>query len=115
MNVLVVVNASPWGGSLAVTALRLTRSLLADGVALDSVHFRHDGVYHALAGRAAAAGTPELGAAWLELSGQYGFPLLLCSSASVRRLDSAPPAGFREAGLPELLERMGRCDRVVTF
>ena len=115
MNVLVVINASPWGGSLAVTALRLVRGLLADGVAIDSVHFRRDGVYHALPGRAAAAGTPDLNAAWRELSGRHGFPLLLCASAAVRRLDSGAPPGFREAGLPELLERMGSCDRVVAF
>jgi len=116
VKVLVVVNAAPWGGSLAVTALRLVRALLADGMALDSVHFRGDGVYHALAGRAGdAAGAPDLHSAWRTLAESHGFPLLLCSSASVRRLDCAPPQGFREAGLPELLERMAGCDRVVTF
>jgi len=115
VNVLVVVNASPWGGSLAVTALRIVRGLLADGLAVDSVHFRGDGVYHALPGRAVDAGTPDLRADWLDLSERHGFPLLLCSSASVRRLDSAPPRGFREAGLPELVERLAACERVLTF
>jgi sulfur relay (sulfurtransferase) complex TusBCD TusD component (DsrE family) len=112
VKILVIVNASPAGGSLAVTALRLVRGLLADGVAVDSVHFRHDGVYHGLPG---GAGEPDLHAAWRDLAARHGFPLLLCSSARVRRLDSPPPAGFREAGLPELLERQGACDRVVTF
>lgn len=111
-----MVNAAPWGGSLAVTALRLVRALLDDGMALDSVHFRGDGVYHALAGRAGdAARTPDLREAWRALAGSHGFPLFLCASASVRRLDCAPPPGFREAGLPELLERMAGCDRVLTF
>ena len=30
MNVLVIVNVSPWGGSLGLTALRLTRAMLRD-------------------------------------------------------------------------------------
>lgn len=115
MKVLVVVNAGPWSGSLAVTALRLVRALLAGGETIDSVHFRHEGAYHALAVEAGAAGAPDLHAAWRELAGQHGFPLLLCASASARRLDSGAPAGFRHAGLPELFERMAACDRVVTF
>ena len=115
MKVLVVIEASPWGGSRAVTALRLVRALLADGMTVDSIHFRGDGVYHALPGRAADPGTPDLHAAWRELAAAHEFPLLLCSSAAIRRLDSTPLTGFREAGLPELLERAAACARVLTF
>jgi sulfur relay (sulfurtransferase) complex TusBCD TusD component (DsrE family) len=115
VKVLVVIEASPWGGSRAVTALRLVRALLADGMAVDSVHFRGDGVYHALPGRTAEPGVPDLHAAWRELAAVHEFPLLLCSSAAIRRLDSTPPAGFREAGLTELLERAAACARVLTF
>ena len=115
MKVLVIVNASPWGGSLAATALRMARALLDDGHAIDSIQFRGEGVYNALPGQASDAGTPEFPAAWRELARQFGFPLLLCSSASTRRLDPVPGDGFRVAGLPEMLERMAACDRVVTF
>ena len=115
MKVLVIVNASPWGGSLAVTALRLVRALLQQGLSVDSIQFRGEGVYNALAGQGTDAGTPDFPGAWLELAVEHDFPLLLCSSASTRRLDSTPGDGFRVAGLPEMMERMSGCDRVVTF
>lgn len=115
VKVLVIVNDSPWGSSLAITALRMVRSLLAANVVLDSVYFRGDGVYHAIRGRSSDSGTADLPAAWLELAAQQGFPLMLCKSACLRRLDCVPPDGFREAGLAEMIERMGICDRVVTF
>ena len=98
-----------------VTALRLTRSLVADGMRLAAVFFREEGVYHALAGRVTDSGTPDLNDSWLELARTGGFPLLLCSSAAQRRLEVAPGNGFREAGLAEIVEMMGSVDRVVTF
>jgi len=115
VKVLVIVNESPWGGSLAVTALRLAREMFDQGLAVAAIYFRNDGVYQALAGRASDAGTPCLHDAWLELSQTRGVPLLLCSSAAQRRLDQAPAEGFREAGLAEVLELMRSCDRVVSF
>ena len=115
MKILVIVNESPWGGSLAVTALRLARVMLDQGLRLAAVYFRNEGVYQALAGRAHDAGTPCLHDAWLELSRTNGVPLLLCSSAAQRRLQTAPAEGFREAGLAEVLELMRACDRVVSF
>lgn len=115
MKVLVIVNASPWGGSLAVTALRMVRAMLLRGLSIDSIQFRGEGVYNTLAGEGTDSGTPGFPDAWLELAGEHNFPLLLCSSASARRLDPVPDNGFRVAGLPELMERMTGCDRVVTF
>ncbi len=113
MKVLVIVNQSPWGSTLSVAALRLVRAMTADGVDIDAVYFRGDGVYNAQPGRASDAGTPNLAEAWSGLADSAGFPLLLCSSASSRRLDCAPERGFREAGLAEVLSRMAECDRVV--
>ncbi len=115
MKVLVIVNASPWGGTLAASALRVARALSAAGQGIDAVFFRGDGVYNASPGRGGDADTPALAGAWADLAGRDGFPLLLCSSAALRRLDSAPATGFREAGLAEVLERMAACDRVVSF
>lgn len=115
MKVLVIVNASPWGGSLAVTGLRMVRAMLLRGLQIDSIQFRGEGAYNARAGQGVDSGTPEFPAAWLELAAEHGFPLLLCSSASTRRLDPELDSGFRVAGLPELMERMAGCDRVVTF
>jgi tRNA 2-thiouridine synthesizing protein D len=115
VKILVIVNDSPWGSGLAVTALRLVRAMLARGQAVDAVYFRGEGVYNAVSGRSTDSGTPELAAAWRSLGQQHGLPLLLCSSATVRRLDFAPGDGFREAGLPEVMERMQSCGRVVTL
>lgn len=115
MKVLVIVNSSPWGGTLGVTALRLVRAMLAGGFELAAVYFREEGVYHALAARVTDDGTPALRAAWLELGAERGLPLLLCSSAAQRRLAACPEGGFREAGRAEVLELMRSCDRVVTL
>lgn len=115
MKVLVIVNTSPWGGSLAVTALRLARAMVRDGLHIAAVYFREDGVYQALPGRVADAGTPSLRDAWLELMRDAGVPLLLCSSAAQRRLGACPEGGFREAGRAEVLELLQGCDRVVAL
>lgn len=113
MKVLVIVNESPWGGTLAATALRLVRSLLDGDHSIDAVFFRGDGVYNLLAGQGEAAS--DLAGEWDSLSAAAGFPLLLCSSATARRLDREPVGRFRQAGLAEVLERMSGCDRLVTF
>lgn len=115
MKVLVIVNEAPWGGSLGLTALRVARALQAAGEELAAVFFREEGVYHASAGRAADGGTPDLCREWRALARDHGVAMLLCSSASQRRLARAPGAPFREAGLAEVMELMASCDRVVTF
>ena len=115
MKILVIVNASPWGGSLGVTALRLVRAMLGRGFDVAAVYFRGEAVYQALAGRSNDPGTPCLRGGWLELWQQSRVPLLLCSSAAQRRLETPPADGFREAGLAEVLELMRSCDRVVSF
>jgi sulfur relay (sulfurtransferase) complex TusBCD TusD component (DsrE family) len=124
VKVLVIVNSSPWGGSLGVTALRLVRAMLqpvmlvpdgADALRIAAVYFREEGVYHAVPGRVTDSGTPALRDAWLALATQHGLPLLLCSSAAQRRLEDCPSGGFREAGLAEMLDVMRSCDRVVSF
>ena len=115
MKILVIVNVSPWSGSLAVTALRLVKAMLGQGFEIAAVYFRGEGVYQALNGRIVDNGTPDMRAAWLSVQQQKGVPLLLCSSAAQRRLERAPTEGFREAGLAEILELMGGCDRLVSF
>jgi sulfur relay (sulfurtransferase) complex TusBCD TusD component (DsrE family) len=115
VKILVIVNASPWGGSLAVTALRMVRAMVSHGYQIAAVYFREEAVYQALAGRVTDHGTPALRDAWLELLRLTGAPLLLCSAAAQRRLERPPEAGFREAGLAEILDLMNTCDRVVTF
>lgn len=83
---------------------------------LAAVFFREDGVYNALAGTLADAGTPELSAAWRELAARCGTKLLLCSASTQRRL----PAGceiteFQQSGLADMLEWVQTSDRVISF
>jgi len=115
VKILVIVNESPWGGSLGVTALRLVRAMVSGGEHVVAVFFREDGVYHALPGRAVDSGTPCLAKAWQSMAGQSGIPLLLCSSSAQRRLEKAPTEGFHEAGLAQVMELMASSDRLVTF
>lgn len=129
MKILAIVEHSPWGSSLPVTALRLLRAMADEGLSIEAVYFRGDGVYNAQAGRSGDAGTPALADAWRAFSASSGASLLLCASASRRRLDCevgpgfhgadtgfhGAGTGFRETGLPEIMECMASCDRMVSF
>ena len=95
MKILVIVNESPWGSTLAATALRLARSALAAEHSIDAVFFRGDGVYNLLAGQGEDAN--DLATQWNELASAEDFPLLLCSSASARRSPASRPATEEEA------------------
>lgn len=112
---LVIVNDSPWGSTRAGTALRLSRAIVAAGHRLDCVFFREDGVYNVVTATAEDAETPNLARSWAELAQGGESALLVCQSSCQRRLASAPAAPFREAGLVELIDRLDKCDRVVTL
>jgi tRNA 2-thiouridine synthesizing protein D len=119
VNILLIVNESPWGSTLADTAARFLKAALAGGHRVPAVFFHGDGVYNALPGRATDAGAADLARQWGRLGRDHGVELLLCSTAAARRLphrvaESLEPP-FREAGLAELLDRAVLCDRVVSF
>ncbi len=119
VSILLIVNASPWGSTLANTAWRFARAALDEGQEVAAVFFHGDGVYNAIPGRATDAGTHDLAAAWAALNEEFGVDLMLCSGSSGRRLsradvDSLSP-GFREAGLVEMHEMAAAGHRVVGF
>jgi tRNA 2-thiouridine synthesizing protein D len=115
MKILLIVNSSPWGSTLAVTALRFAHALLAEEMSVTAVFFRENGVFQALGGRDTDAGTPDLARAWPEFARASGAELLLCRSSARRNLPESPSGAFREAGLAELFELMAASDRVVTW
>ncbi len=115
MKILLVVNSSPWGSSLGVTALRFARAAIAEGMTISAVFFREEGVFHARRSRATDAGTPALTDAWLELARLCDTRLLVCSTSGQRNLAEAPTEPFREAGLAELMELVSASDRVVSW
>jgi len=115
MKILLIVNSSPWGSTLAVTALRFARALQAEAMTVTAVFFREDAVFQSLESRATDAGTPDLAAAWPEFARSSGARLLVCRSSAQRNLPASPSGAFREAGLAELFELMAASDRVVTW
>lgn len=113
---MIIVNESPWQTALAACALRFARACESAGLQIVAVFFREDGVYTALAGTVADAGTPELSAAWRELAALSGARLLLCSASSQRRLPAGSETpGFQQTGLADMLELMQQSDRVISF
>ena len=119
MDILVIVNESPWGSSLATAALRFVRAAQHAGKEVAAVFFHGDGIYNALPGRVSDDGLPCAVQDWCELAGQGETELLLCSASSARRLAQSIvnelPGEFRESGLVRMWELAGRCDCVVTF
>ncbi len=116
MKCLVIVNESPWQTGMSVCALRFVLAAEAAGLQVVAVFFREDGVYHALGGTTADAGTPELTSAWQQFASRSGARLLLCSASCQRRLPPASAAaGFRPTGLADMLEWMLQSDRLVAF
>lgn len=115
MKFVLVVNASPWGSTRAVTALRLARAVLAAGHEIPAVFFRGEGVYNALGGTVADAGTPELAQSWSGLADEGKSELMVCQASARRRLNARVMSPFREAGLVEFNDLLAGCDRVVTL
>jgi tRNA 2-thiouridine synthesizing protein D len=102
------------GGSLA---LCFAQEALVQGHRIDQVFFQGDGVH--LANRLTAPPPPEqdLVGAWSRLAAEHGIPLVLCSSAGLRRgvreANLAP--GFRISGIGQWLEAALAADRVLVF
>ena len=115
VKILLVVNDSPWGSTLAATALRVAQAILQAGHDLQAVFFREEGVYNAISGTLADGGLPEAAQAWSDVAEQAGTALLLCQSSVQRRLETTPGEPFRETGLVAFLDQLESCDRVVTF
>lgn len=115
VNIILIINESPCGSTLATTARRIARSILDAGHELQAVFFREDGVYNALAGTAGEPAADSPAPAWAELSERHGIDLMVCQSSAVQRLPGQPAAPFRIAGLVELMDRIASCDRVITL
>ena len=115
MKILLIVNSSPWGSTLGVTALRFARAAVAEGMTVTAVFFREDGVFQAIGGTVSDAGTPPLAEAWPEFADSCGARLLVCRSSGLRNLRAIPSGAYQEAGLAEMMELMAASDRVVSW
>lgn len=115
LNIILVINESPWGSTLASTALRLAREIVGAGNHLQAVFFREDGVYNSVTGMKVETGVGNPADSWGDLHARNGTELMVCQSSAVRRLANGVEAPFREASLVELTDLVAGCDRVVTF
>jgi tRNA 2-thiouridine synthesizing protein D len=119
VNILLMVNSSPWGSTVSNTACRFLRAALAQGVEVPAVFFQGDGVYHAEPGRQTDPGAQDLHHEFARLARENQIDLMLCSAAAARRLSAGTiaelPMPYREAGLGEWLALLSRFERVVSF
>ena len=115
LNIVFIINESPWGTTLAATAARVASRVRDTGHTLQAVFFREDGVYNCITGTAVESGSPDLLASWVDLNDRQGTELLVCQASAARRLGHSLAAPFRESGLVEITDLIADCDRVVTF
>lgn len=115
LNIVVVINESPWGSTLTATALRVARGCADAGHCLIAVFFREDGVYNCIRGTATDEGLEDHAGSWVKLNRDHQSMLMVCKSSAARRLSEPLLPPFREAGLVELVDLIADCDRVITF
>lgn len=115
LNIVLIINESPWGSTLSATAARLASGFADKGFTVQAVFFREDGVYNCVRGTSSDPGAGDLSAAWVALNEQQDTRLMVCQSSAVRRLSDSPEPPFREAGLVEVADLVADCDRVITF
>jgi sulfur relay protein TusD/DsrE len=119
MDILLIVNESPWGSSLATTAMRFVQAAHQAGNRVIAIFFNNDGIYNAQRGNMSDDGLISPADRWCEIGREKNTPLLLCPAATARRFDQAIidklPKEFRQAGLVEMWAIAQDCDRVVTF
>ena len=119
MDILVVVNESPHGSTLAAKALRFIKAVQKAGHTVPMVFFQGEGIYNALGSKSPDHKRTTLLDSWQEVSRLHRTRLLLCSAAIARRNAGPIPASiaaeFDQAGLPFMWDFALRCDRVITF
>lgn len=124
----VVILAAPGVSQGADSALRFTRSLLAQGHTVYRLFFYGDGVHNATALAAPPQDEQNLPDAWQTLIQQHKLDAVVCIAAAIRRgiLDHTEAqryskatanlaAGFTLSGLGQLVDACAHSDRVVTF
>ena len=128
MKFTIQINTSPYGSQAGYTAYRFIQAALAAGHEITRVFFYQDGIYHGL--KSATPPDDEFNATlhWSELAHRHEIDLVLCISAAQRRgllcrdeaerqgkLDDDLAAGFRIAGLGQLVEATLHGGRFIVF
>lgn len=112
MRYALFVLDAPLTGPACRSALGFARSLRGAGHELALAFFHGEGAQAALAPVDEAGRITE--SEWLELA-REGVPLLACATALARRGLEAGSRAIAPGTLGQLMDALGRVDRVVTF
>lgn len=128
MKFAVVVNEGPYQHQAASTAYHFTRSALEKGHRVVQVFFYHDGVNNGTCLTAPPQDEPHIVNQWADLGRQHDLDLVICVAAAQRRgvMDARESArhelpaanlaaGFRIAGLGQLIDASIEADRLLVF
>lgn len=128
MKFTIQVNASPYQSNAGLTAYQFIRAALAEQHEIVRVFFYHEGVYQAFQYATPPDDEIQLVKRWSELARDYAIDLVVCISAAQRRgllcsdeaarqgkHDNDVAAGFRIAGLGQLVEAISLADRFIVF
>ena len=128
MKFAIQINAAPYASNAGHSAYRFIEAALALEHQVVRVFFYHDGIYHGL--KYATPPDDEFNhtAQWSALAERHRLDLVLCISAAQKRgllcrdeaerqgkTDDDLAAGFRIAGLGQLVEATLHADRFLVF
>jgi len=128
MKFTIVVNEGPYQHQASHTAWHFASAALDKGHEIVRVFFYHDGVNNGTGLTSPPQDEPPVVDNWRRLGRDHGLDLVVCVAASQRRgvmddrearrhdLSAANlAAGFRIAGLGQLIEAAVASDRLLTF
>ncbi len=128
MKFAIVVNEAPYTHQASDSAYHFAVAALAGGHEIVRVFFYHDGVHNASRLSQPPQDERRIGERWAQLAAQHRLELAVCIAAAQRRgvLDAAEQhrhgvdanniaAGFKIAGLGQLVDAAICADRVITF
>ena len=124
----ILVNEGPYQREACDSALNFARAVVSRGHELSRVFFYHDGVNVATGLATPPRDDRDLAASWAALAREHDVDLVVCIAAAQRRgiVDESErerhglpahnlAAGFRIAGLGQLVEAVVDTDRFVVF
>jgi tRNA 2-thiouridine synthesizing protein D len=128
MKFAVVVNEGPYQHQASNTAYHFTRAALEKGHEVMRVFFYHDGVNNGTCLTAPPQDEPHIVNQWSRLGQDHDLDLVICVAAAQRRgvMDDREAArhnltaanlaaGFRIAGLGQLIDASIEADRLLVF
>ena len=117
MNFGILVNEGPYTHEASDSAYQFCKAALEAGHQIQRVFFYHDGVNNSTRLTEPPQDDRHIVNRWSKLAADHKVDLVVCVAAALRRgiKDENLSAGFRIAGLGQLIESSIQADRLVTF